>query len=208
MLPPSASRIPPTVETIAKITDSTGIHSADAVTATFALPRGVLAEAAAPGLEEITFGVRPGNITLSEKGIPVTIDLVEELGADAFMHGHTPDGNRLVIRADARIHPSQGSTVYALPTDAEHCHVFDPNTGTASSPPTRCRPTPLPPRPRRASPSARADAPLHDGAVPHQRSRPVVSVRQRLRAAASPCRPVETRRPEMSHMLLVGPFSA
>ena len=41
-------------------------------------------------------------------GVPVTIDLVEELGADAFVHGHTPDGDRLVIRADARIHPSTG----------------------------------------------------------------------------------------------------
>ena len=65
----------------------------------------------------------------AEHGVPVTIDLVEELGADAFVHGHTPDGNRLVIRADARIHPSPGSTVHAMPTDSEHCHVFDPNTG-------------------------------------------------------------------------------
>jgi multiple sugar transport system ATP-binding protein len=103
-----------------------GAQLGDAV---FALPRAVLAEASAAGLKEVTFGVRPENITLSDQGIPVTIDLVEELGADAFVHGHTPEGNRLVIRADARIHPSQGSTVHALPTDADHCHVFDPNTG-------------------------------------------------------------------------------
>ena len=64
-------------------------------------------------------------------GMPVTIDLVEELGADAFVHGHTPDGDRMVIRTDARIHPSQGSTVHAMPTDNEHCHLFDPNTGAA-----------------------------------------------------------------------------
>jgi multiple sugar transport system ATP-binding protein len=103
-----------------------GAQLGDAV---FPLPRSVLAEASAAGLKEVTFGVRPENITLAGSGIPVMIDLVEELGADAFVHGHTPDGNRLVIRADARIHPSQGSTVHALPTDAEHCHVFDPNTG-------------------------------------------------------------------------------
>jgi multiple sugar transport system ATP-binding protein len=96
---------------------------------TFELPRSVMAEAAAAGLKEVTFGVRPENITLSSQGIPVTIDLVEELGADAFVHGHTPDGSRMVIRADARIHPSPGSVVHALPTDAEHCHVFDSNTG-------------------------------------------------------------------------------
>jgi multiple sugar transport system ATP-binding protein len=103
-----------------------GAQLGDAV---FPLPRSVMAEASAAGLKEVTFGVRPENITLSGSGLPVAIDLVEELGADAFVHGHTPDGNRLVIRADARIHPSQGSTVHALPTDAEHCHVFDPNTG-------------------------------------------------------------------------------
>ena len=62
----------------------------------------------AAGLKEVTFGVRPENITLGDQGIPVTIDLVEELGADAFVHGHTPDGNRLVIRADARMHPHAG----------------------------------------------------------------------------------------------------
>ena len=60
---------------------------------------------------------------------PVTIDLVEELGADSFVHGHTPDGDRLVIRADARIHPSPGSVVHAMPTDADHCHIFDPTSG-------------------------------------------------------------------------------
>ena len=96
---------------------------------TFPLPHRVLSEASGAGLKEVTFGVRPENITLSDSGIPVTIDLVEELGADAFVHGHTSDGTRLVIRADARIHPSAGSTVHALPTDADHCHVFDPNTG-------------------------------------------------------------------------------
>jgi multiple sugar transport system ATP-binding protein len=95
----------------------------------FPLPRELLAEASGMGLKEVTFGVRPENITLSDKGVPVTIDLVEELGADSFVHGHTPDGDRLVIRADARIHPSQGSVVHAMPTDADHCHIFDPTSG-------------------------------------------------------------------------------
>src|SRR6478735_2447149 len=95
----------------------------------FPLPRELLAEASGMGLKEVTFGVRPENITLSDKGVPVTIDLVEELGADSFVHGHSPDGDRLVIRADARIHPSPGSVVHAMPTDADHCHIFDPTSG-------------------------------------------------------------------------------
>ena len=95
----------------------------------FPLGRELLSEASGTGLKEVTFGVRPENITLSDHGVPVIIDLVEELGADAFVHGHTADGNRLVIRADARVHPMAGSTVHAMPTDSEHCHLFDPNTG-------------------------------------------------------------------------------
>ena len=48
------------------------------------LARDVLAEASQLGLKEVTFGVRPENLTLGGSGIPVTVDLVEELGADWF----------------------------------------------------------------------------------------------------------------------------
>src|SRR6476659_6416295 len=73
---------------------SDGIKLGDA---TFALPRSVLAEASSAGLKEVTFGVRPENITLGTAGLPVTIDLVEELGAQSFVHGHSPDGGRYSI---------------------------------------------------------------------------------------------------------------
>ncbi len=96
---------------------------------TVPLPRELMAEAAQKNLKEVVFGVRPENLTLSNEGLPVTIDLVEELGADSFVHGHTPDGGRLVIRTDARVHPQAGSTVYATVTDSDHMHVFDPNGG-------------------------------------------------------------------------------
>jgi len=93
------------------------------------LPRELLAEASAKNLKEVTFGVRPENLTLGGEGLPVTIDLVEELGADSFVHGHTADSGRMVIRTDARIHPQAGSIVRATVTDNQHLHVFDPNTG-------------------------------------------------------------------------------
>ena len=93
------------------------------------LPREMLAECSTKGLKEIVFGVRPENLTLGTAGLPVTIDLVEELGADSFVHGHTPDGGRMVIRTDARIHPQAGSTVQVTVTDNEHMHLFDPNSG-------------------------------------------------------------------------------
>ena len=93
------------------------------------LPREMLSECSTKGLKEAVFGVRPENLTLGTAGLAVTIDLVEELGADSFVHGHTPDGGRMVIRTDARIHPQAGSTVQVTVTDNEHLHLFDPNTG-------------------------------------------------------------------------------
>jgi multiple sugar transport system ATP-binding protein len=93
------------------------------------LTREMLAEANSEGLKEVVFGVRPENLTLGTAGLPVTIDLVEELGADSFVHGHSPDGGRMVIRTDARIHPQAGSTVQVTVTDADHLHLFNPNNG-------------------------------------------------------------------------------
>ena len=93
------------------------------------LPRDILAEASSKGLSEVTFGVRPENLEIAEHGVDVTVDLVEELGADSYVHGHGPDGKRMVIRADARVHPSPGATVRANVTDNQHVHLFDPTTG-------------------------------------------------------------------------------
>jgi multiple sugar transport system ATP-binding protein len=96
---------------------------------TVSLPRDVLSEAHAAGLKQVVFGVRPENITLAGEGIPVAVDLVEELGADSFVHGHGPDGDRLVIRTEAHVHPTAGATVRASVTDDKHIHVFNPETG-------------------------------------------------------------------------------
>ncbi|MEO6885607.1 MAG: sn-glycerol-3-phosphate ABC transporter ATP-binding protein UgpC [Jatrophihabitantaceae bacterium] len=93
------------------------------------VPREALSEAYAAGLKEVTFGVRPENLILGSQGIPVAVDLVEELGADSFVHGHGPDGGRLVIRTDARAQLSHGSTVHAAVSDSVHIHLFNPETG-------------------------------------------------------------------------------
>ena len=96
---------------------------------TVKLTREMLSEASSKGLSELTFGVRPENLVVANEGIPVTVDLVEELGADSFVHGHGPDGARIVIRADARVHPSPGATVRTNVLDDQHVHLFDPTTG-------------------------------------------------------------------------------
>ena len=82
---------------------------------------------------KVTIGVRPEDVRVSTsgEGLQVAVDLVEELGADGYLYGHTDiDGSRvdIVARVDGRSHPSAGDTVYILPEPA-HVHAFDIESG-------------------------------------------------------------------------------
>ena len=100
-------------------------------TATIPVPRETLAGSTG---KKVTIGVRPEDIHLSTthgEGLEVAVDLVEELGADGYLYGHsTVEGKRtdIVARVDGRSHPSAGDTVYLTPTP-HHMHVFDAETG-------------------------------------------------------------------------------
>ncbi|CAH0265865.1 sn-glycerol-3-phosphate ABC transporter ATP-binding protein UgpC [Plantibacter sp. VKM Ac-2880] len=88
---------------------------------------------AAPS-KNVTVGVRPEDITVSSNsgsGIEVTVDLVEELGADGYLYGHTEvSGKRtdIVARVDGRNHAHIGDTVFLAPTP-HHVHAFDSASG-------------------------------------------------------------------------------
>ncbi len=103
-----------------------GIQMGDSVVP---LPRDLLAIINSKGLKEVTFGVRPENLTLSSHGLAIVVDVVEELGAESFVHAHDPKGERLVARTEARVVINAGSTVHATVTNPEHIHIFDPETG-------------------------------------------------------------------------------
>jgi multiple sugar transport system ATP-binding protein len=81
-----------------------------------------------------TIGVRPEDITVSPtqgEGLEVVVDLVEELGADGYLYGHsTIEGKRtdIVARVDGRSHPFAGDTVY-LTAVPHHVHLFDAESG-------------------------------------------------------------------------------
>lgn len=83
---------------------------------------------------EVTVGVRPEDIQVAPedgKGLTVQVDLVEELGADGYLYGHTEiNGKRtdIVARVDGRRHPNAGDTVVLAPIP-DHVHVFDLETG-------------------------------------------------------------------------------
>jgi multiple sugar transport system ATP-binding protein len=78
-------------------------------------------------------GVRPEDIDLhtSGKGIPATVELVEELGADGYLYCTADIGGEsteIVARVDGRDHPMKGDKVHLTPID-RHVHVFDQSTG-------------------------------------------------------------------------------
>ena len=92
---------------------------------------------------QVIVGVRPEDVevTSNPDGLELVIDVVEELGADAYIYG-TPTDKSIAIegsgddalakpfiaRVDGRQVPEKGSKVFVHPK-AAHLHVFNKETG-------------------------------------------------------------------------------
>ena len=80
----------------------------------------------------VTLGVRPENLVVSSTGLKVEVDVVEELGADAYVYGRADvDGTEqtIVARADWRKPPAKGETIHLAPEDPSGLHVFATESG-------------------------------------------------------------------------------
>ncbi|MFC6256260.1 ABC transporter ATP-binding protein [Kocuria oceani] len=122
---------------------------------TLAIPLSPAQRAALTG-HQVTVGIRPEDLTPAGEGqgLPIVADVVEELGADAFVYGHlapvtaantivqidptaetdgtgedAPAAHEIVVRAEGRTPPKAGSTIWVTPT-LDHLHLFDTTTGT------------------------------------------------------------------------------
>ena len=101
---------------------------------TVPLPRAIADEIAGHRLSQVTFGVRPEALRLvgaDEPGFGLVVELVEELGADAYAHGVVSVGGqdqRMVVRVDGRTPPRLGETVRVGLRDSGEVHVFHPET--------------------------------------------------------------------------------
>ncbi|KXX56840.1 MULTISPECIES: ABC transporter ATP-binding protein [unclassified Rhodococcus (in: high G+C Gram-positive bacteria)] len=93
------------------------------------VPRGAIAGI---GESSVTLGVRPEDLVITTgSGLDVTIDVVEELGADAYVYGQADIHGRrqpIVVRADGRIPPRRGEVI-TLSYAAERTHLFSTVTG-------------------------------------------------------------------------------
>jgi multiple sugar transport system ATP-binding protein len=85
--------------------------------------------------KEVTLGVRPEDLAISMEGqgLPVTVDVVEELGADAYIYGSTTETageiKPIIVRVDGRTPPKKGAVVHLSPKKGEHVHLFNPESG-------------------------------------------------------------------------------
>jgi len=84
-------------------------------------------------LSRVSLGVRPEDLTLTESGdgLSVEVNLVEELGADAYVYGSTRLGDtehEIIARVDGRKPPAKGETVNFRPAEG-HVHLFDSESG-------------------------------------------------------------------------------
>lgn len=81
----------------------------------------------------VTLGIRPEDLELvgAGEGLAVEADVVEELGADAYVYGHTTiDGAErdMVVRVDGRRPPMKGDSIHVRP-QVGHVHLFDATSG-------------------------------------------------------------------------------
>ncbi|MFW6186625.1 MAG: ABC transporter ATP-binding protein [Actinomycetota bacterium] len=101
---------------------------------------------------KVTVGIRPEDLhpAADGQGLPIEADVVEELGADAFVYGHLapvtaantvvtvdPTGtveedaagaHEIIVRVEGRTPPRAGATIWVGP-NLDHVHLFDTATG-------------------------------------------------------------------------------
>jgi multiple sugar transport system ATP-binding protein len=83
------------------------------------------------GRQELVLGLRPESLELAADGLPAHVEVVEEVGADAWVFCTAEVGRettKLVARTEARRAPERGERV-TLRGRPEEAHLFDPETG-------------------------------------------------------------------------------
>jgi multiple sugar transport system ATP-binding protein len=92
---------------------------------------GVDVAAPSNGHGKLVVGVRPEALEVAGEGIPARVEVVEDIGADAYVFCSTElagEQTRLVARTEVRSAPKQGEQVSLRPR-AEEAHLFDPESG-------------------------------------------------------------------------------
>ncbi|WP_241383624.1 ABC transporter ATP-binding protein [Rhodococcus sp. CH91] len=92
------------------------------------IPRDVLGQVSET---EVVLGIRPEHLEISNDGLAMDVDVVEELGSEAYVYGRADVGgldHQIVARSDWRNPPQKGDRLY-LRFDPEYVHVFGMSDG-------------------------------------------------------------------------------
>ena len=88
----------------------------------------------------VTIGIRPEYFRVSAEGtgLPVTVSVFEDLGADVYVYGvaggstavddGVPTGTPIVARIETRSKVERGATIHVT-VNSENCRVFATETG-------------------------------------------------------------------------------
>src|SRR5215211_5867353 len=97
---------------------------------TLELERELLTKLSDAGLSEVMFGIRPEQLELTDSGgVEVVVDLVEDLGSEAFVYTHAGSGVELVARCNPRTAPKLADSVRLRRHPEGVVHLFHPDTG-------------------------------------------------------------------------------
>jgi multiple sugar transport system ATP-binding protein len=115
-----------------------GVVSGGAQLGKYVVPLNPATVAAAQqaGLSKIIVGIRPESFHVAKEGeqaFDLHVNLVEELGADAYVYGTLPDDNdvtdkQFIVRFDGRVPPRIGEMLKIGVRPGEE-HAFNPDTG-------------------------------------------------------------------------------
>lgn len=99
--------------------------------------REALSAAADAGDRTVTVGVRPEHFDVGDTGgLTITVNVVEELGADGYVYGSAALGAEkaqdIVVRVGGRQVPEKGATLHVVPR-ADEIHVFSTSSGARLS---------------------------------------------------------------------------
>jgi multiple sugar transport system ATP-binding protein len=95
------------------------------------IPRDAAAAAGSAG--SVVVGIRPEDTDVAApgSGMALEVDVVEELGVDAYVYGNSVIGSethQLVARVDGRRSPGKDETIHLAPRDG-HIHLFGTEDG-------------------------------------------------------------------------------
>jgi multiple sugar transport system ATP-binding protein len=107
-----------------------GVHVGDSV---FELERDDISVLSNAGLKEVTVGIRPEQLEITDSGgVEVVVDLVEDLGSEAYVYTHAGSrsgGVELVARSNPRTAPRLADSVQLRRHPEGAVHLFHPETG-------------------------------------------------------------------------------